>query len=244
MDIMQTQTVDIMQIERIGYSSCESQFKVWLGDGRIECIRLWIITGGTPCLAFADYSYSRRFPVVERFSNANWTGYGYKHQNVDPRTLAIDPATAIGLDVLPDGLESVRAWFADMLPRRTLRDQRLALLPPVYEIRSRRLHDTENRTYVWAHVDIRSCGVSPVCGYSVAYAGRMNGDESFIPAIWHEAQAILKPLADRSIAGEYMPDGWEGLSESEFESVRAALWTLYNSRDTTGIGRRSVKVQG
>lgn len=220
-----------LTVTRIEQSACASRFKVERNgsDGSVEYVRLWIITGGTPALALDDYSYTLRYPLVERFNNAHWLGDHYRHQELEvqrnrygDRHHVISPA--IDFDVLPHGLDDLAAFLDHTLPLRNKRDQRMAQLPPVHEIRSRRVHDTDNRTYAWAKIDIQPYGVSPITIESAQYGGRCDDKIVMFSQVWQDAQKALNPLFDRSASST-----WESLSDDEFEQVRSTLWMLYTS---------------
>lgn len=92
------------KITRTSTSSCESLYDVVL-DGETHRLRLWIITGGTPALCYADYrGETRRYPEVEKWNNAHWNGKRYKHQT---------PTKIEGPDltVLPRGEEDVYEYI-------------------------------------------------------------------------------------------------------------------------------------
>jgi len=80
--------------------------------GEIYRLQLWIIVGGSPALAFVDYSGPiRRYPRV-----AAWD-FGGGLTMADHAALTQGPT----FDVLPDGVGTVMEYLAWALPRRAAR---------------------------------------------------------------------------------------------------------------------------
>lgn len=218
--------MNITTVDQLSGTACDSSFFVRVEGHGLVGLRLWIVAGGTPALAFYDYSYTRRFPVVERYSNAHWQGREYEHQTRDPWGIVPMDQTPSFND-LPNGLADVETFLEHTLPLREKRDQRMALLPQVRTIRSRRMHDTEEQTYVWAKVDIREYGVSPVIFESKWYAGRCEPD--LLPEVWSSAAELF----NRITIFYHGATAWENLSDADFQAVHNVLWDLYNSKDST-----------
>lgn len=98
-----------MDIKQISTASCETVYDVEYG-GETYRLRLWIIVGGTPALAFADYTGgTKRFPSLEKW--ASWDKGRYPHQNPDD----VQGPT---FDVLPNGLADVKKFLVEFLPKR------------------------------------------------------------------------------------------------------------------------------
>jgi hypothetical protein len=211
--------VDITNVQRLTSGACEAVYRMEV-DGTPVRLRLWIIIGGTPALAFDNYSYTARFDKVEKFSNANWNGNCYNHQTrVKFGNVDFPPS----FEDLPNGMQDVHAFLQHAFPLRAKRDARMAELPQTYQIRSRRVHDREERTYVWAKIDVRDYGVAPVTFESAVYDGRCEDKIAMFPWYWQLAQSVCNPIFDRHDG----TSAWESLSDSEFQQVKDALWTVY-----------------
>jgi hypothetical protein len=208
------------EVEQISGTACESRFKVQLGQNWSIVLRLWIVTGGTPALAFDDYSYTRRFPVVERYSNAHWNGREYQHQTRDGwGIIPVDQTPSF--DDLPNGLQDVQDFLAHALPLRAKRDARMAELPKG-TIRSRRMHDKENRTYVQAEIKISEHGVSRI-GTSTRYSGGLSHVYHLLPVEWRMAYNVCNTIFHNGTSA------WEQLTDQQFAEVKSALWAVYES---------------
>jgi hypothetical protein len=213
--------VDNNTIRVLSHNACETKFEY-----RGEVLRLWIITGGTPALDLDEYFEAKRYPHVELYDSKNWCSgvCRYRHQEHTPRGEVLP---IVDVDVLPDGIETVNAYLDYVLPRRAVQRARLATLPKMRVIKSRRVHDTYNRTYVWARVEMNKYGVSPVTFDSAYYCGRCEGDTRMLNRfgnVWINAVRVLNPIFDRN-------DGttsWADMSEDEFTLVHDTLWTLAN----------------
>jgi hypothetical protein len=212
-----------MRIEVLEAGACATRLRVHRDDDTTEVVRLWIIVGGTPALGLDDYGYTRRYPVVEQYADGTWQGWKYQHQRGDARTMRVDPADAPGVEVLPGGMADVESFLSWAVPLRDRRNMRMRLLPPVREIRSCRVHDADEGTYVWASASIREHGVSPITFESGSYCGRADESIRLFPEVWQRAAAILNPLFDTHTG----MGAWESLDDATFEAVRAVLWELY-----------------
>jgi len=98
---------------QVSSKSCETVYRV--GD---QLVRLWIITGGTPALAFDDYGFIERFKLADpRWSDEHWNGARYDHQT---------PGNIQGptFDVLPGGEATVVDFVARNLPNKRIRERR------------------------------------------------------------------------------------------------------------------------
>lgn len=188
----------------------------------------YIITGGTPALSFGDYSFTKRYPSVEKFSNKNWvpavtdrwdenTGRRlpdivghYQHQGLQGK---------LSIEDLPGGEETIKAYLAEFLPLAQLRDERLNELPN--SMSTKNILDRANHTrvhFVWR----KSHYVAPVTAQSVAYAGRCTEEvERLAPAEWKSLSKVLDKHALKT---------WEELTPEEFTEIKDALWSVANVR--------------
>jgi len=100
------------EYEQVRTSACETVYDVEGPGGEVYRLRLWIIVGGTPALAFeGGGATTRRYPRV-----AEWDfGSGLTMVDYDARTQG--PT----FDVLPDGVGTVIEYLAWALPRRAER---------------------------------------------------------------------------------------------------------------------------
>jgi hypothetical protein len=193
--------------EQRSTTTCESIFMV---DG--EKVRLWIITGGEPALAFEDHSFSERFPVKdERWTSQSWDkGEGkYLHQNKEN---IVGP----GLDVLPNGKWTLLDFVRRNLPLKKLRNQRYNSLPIKGNISSRKFLDRENRTKVSFQSDLNPHRFSPVSAESANYGGRMDDVVARLaPPWWKEYSSFINPLYDSNMHGA----SYENLSQEQFDHL-------------------------
>jgi hypothetical protein len=178
---------------------------------------LWIITGGTPALSLEHYDSSMRYDKLEMWDDAHWNGRHYVHQ--DPNAL-VGPMPET---VLPDGLKTVDAYLAHVLPRVEKRDRARALLPQVHQIKSQRKHDREDRTYVWATISIRTF-VQPVVFESKYYGGRCTEKIVLFEPEWQRVQELTDAVVDRQTG----VIEWWTLDDDTFMTLYDALWALYN----------------
>ena len=102
-----------MNISVIRTTACTTTYRV-----DHDIVRLWIITGGTPCIDFDYGGLSLRFPVIAMWDNRHWLGNRYRHQ--DPRNIVGPKAE----DVLPNGLQDLEDWYKVNKPLKDLRDSR------------------------------------------------------------------------------------------------------------------------
>ena len=196
-----------MKVKQVSTSSCETIYDV---DG--TRIRLSIITGGTPCLSFQDYSYSERYPVNRhQWSNEHWIkeiGL-YIHQ---------DPECIQGPDfsVLPETEKTVEKYLAINLPKKQLTEARFNALPVSSTIYSKRVRDREEHTMVRAKLSIEKCRLSCITLSSNAYCGRVEKKITLFDSWWVRAMAVINTIHDK-----YMSElgSWNLLTEDEYKAV-------------------------
>lgn len=207
---------------QIRTSSCETIYKI----GEHEIV-LWIITGGTPALDFVNWGYTKRYPIKDRrwvevdfekegfprtgnFISTNGI-YHYKHQN----PMNIQGPT---LDVLPEGEKTLDDFLCEMLPKKELRESRLAQFP-VKTVKSKRYHDKEDHCFFYLLTDVQYGKVSPVAVISAIYCGRMD-EKITLPCVaqsWKDLDAFANPLFDSHLnSGKVLT--LDDLTEDQFQT--------------------------
>ena len=200
-----------MKIEQINTTSCYTIYDV---DG--TKLRLFIITGGTPAIEFADdYSFCQRYPSFEHWSDKYYHRYNgstvinsyYDHQ--DPNNIQ-GPKFE---DVLPHGLKDVEKYLKKNLPLRNLRYKRHDRLPIRTVIKSKRVHDKDEGTYVTCELNLLSKHYVPLVTFnSKVYSGRCDKKIVLFNDWWKKSQEIFNTIFD---SGKV----WETLSEEEYETI-------------------------
>lgn len=199
-----------MYIKQVRTSACETIYDV---DGTI--IRLWIVTGGTPCISFEDFSYQHRYEGsinLHQWSNKHWSTEHckngcYLHQNLS-NPQGPEP------DVLPHGEATIAEYLATYIPRKKLAKDRYEALPVSRTIKKRK-HDREERTYVTAELTISPNAIHPITFSSGHCRGRHDEKVQLFGSWWIRAQSIFNPIFDNSNG---LPT-WDVLSESEYKAV-------------------------
>jgi hypothetical protein len=191
-------------------SACETLYDV---DGKV--LRLWIIVGGTPAVAFTNYSFTQRYPVVEKWSQKNWSDKDIKYAHQDKSNIQ-GPT----FDVLPNGEASLYEYLKETTPLKKLREQRRSELPYVCSIKSTRFHDKDNRCYFHCELRINDRGISPVTASSSCYAGRCEHEiQKYASQWWKDAVNLFNPIFDKGHSN------YEELSEEDFQTIKRFLTT-------------------
>jgi len=100
----------MFQIEQLSTSSCETIYEVRRGE-ELYLLRLWIIVGGTPALAFEDRKGpEKQYPDRKLWRGPYKNGY-YSHQDTE------NPQGPT-LDVLPEGAVTVAEFLEEAIPLR------------------------------------------------------------------------------------------------------------------------------
>ena len=207
-----------MQIERIKGSSCETFFNV---NG--EMIRLYVITCGTPALAFEDHSFSHRYPITDyrwvtsEFKDpspvtASCKKPRYTFQGMDTPDNEIQSP---GVEVLPEGEATVAQFLEYYVPLRNLRRDRYESLPFKGLLRSKRFHNKEECYYYHLEVYINSRYISSV---SNSYQAQISFESN--QKWWQEYNSVVQQLS--SEIGRICPC-YEELTESQFNRYREVL---------------------
>ena len=200
-----------MNIKLIETSSCESVYEV---DN--HKLRLYIITGGTPAIEFADdYSFCERYPAIEKWSDKHYHGkydsrmlYSYyDHQDRNK------PQGPTFEEVLPNGLKDLEAYLQKYVPLHKCRNERYKGLPISGVIRSKRVHDKQEHTFVTCELDLsRKHYIPPVTFNSGCYCGRFDEKIILFNEWWKKTSKIFNHLFDTNRT-------WESLSETEYKEV-------------------------
>ena len=196
------------EIKQLKTTTCETSY---LYKGRE--LLLWIITGGQPCLAFYDWSFSERFPITDKrweVSHEVW-----KENNRYPHQVGQDPVQGPTYDVLPKGIKSVKEWFDKSLPLKELREKRYNLLPIHGIIYSKRIHDKEDHTYVRFEIRLDTRYPSPVSAVSKVYCGACKDKMFMAPQAFKDYADFINPI----FYGDKPSTNYEDLTEKEFETL-------------------------
>ena len=197
-----------MNVKLIKTSSCESIYEV---DG--VKLRLWVITGGEPAMSFEDYSFTKRYPIIDKRWQAEWNGC-YPHQ------IEQNPIQGPSFDILPKGIKSVKEYLEENIPLKELREKRFCSLPIQTPICSKGFRDKENHTIVKFKINIQKRYISPLTAESNAYAGRCDDViEKYAPEVFKKYVAFVNPLFDNSGASCTL----ETLTENQFQKLVSIL---------------------
>ena len=211
----------IMQIERIKGSSCETFFNV---NG--EIIRLYIIIGGTPAIAFEDHSFSHKYPITDtrwatsEFKDpfpvtANCKKPRYTFQGMDTPDNEIQGP---GVEVLPEGEATVAQFLEHYVSLRNLRRDRYELLPFKGLLRSKRFHDKQESYYYYLTLEINESllsSISKVSNHSSGQATYFEKGQEW----WAEYASVLR---DITVAAGRFPR-YEELTDEQFEVYSEVL---------------------
>lgn len=115
-------------VKQVATSACETLYDV---DG--EKVRLWIIMGGEPCLAFEDYFDAQKFPVVEKYSDENWIKLQGRYRHQDKSNM-LGPTAQ---ELLPEGLKTIHDFVQKNIGKKRTRDSRYERFPIKNPIRSK-----------------------------------------------------------------------------------------------------------
>lgn len=202
---------EIMETIQLSTKSCETTFNV---DGNI--LVLFIITGGIPAIQFDDYSFRQSYPSIPKWSDENFI-----YQDTDDNGKFIqshyshqDPNNIQGptFDVLPNGLEDVKAFLDKHLPLKQLREKRFSQLPIREEIKSKPVLDKEEHTKVTCYLNLRKNYIPPVTFSPKIYGGRCDDRIVLFSDWWKKTQSIFNPLFDSEIK-------WEDLDEQKYVEI-------------------------
>ena len=138
----------VPKTDMTGTKTCESFYDI-MG----ERIQLWMITGGTPALAFADdYSFTERFPKVEAWGDKHWNMDTGRYDHQDPNNVK-GPT----YDVLPNGKWTLINYAQRNIPLKKLREERFKALPIYGKLISKGYQDKVSgvRVRFTTHIDKR-----------------------------------------------------------------------------------------
>lgn len=199
-----------LSIKQLSTSACETIYEV---NG--QKLRLFIITGGTPAIEFADdYSFTQRYPTVEKWTDKHFRArdFGneqvccYEHQSKIPQGPTFE-------EVLPHGLKNLKKYLDTNVPLRELRMLRHSGLPIKGVIQSKRVKDTEDQVYVTCDINfLHSHYIPPVTFSSRIYCGRLEEKISFFSPWWKKTMKLFNRLCDANAK-------WETLSEEQYQTL-------------------------
>jgi hypothetical protein len=196
-----------LDIKQVRTASCSTDYIV-NGHKMI----LWIITGGTPALAFDDYSFIAQYPSIEKWQDHHYHGlyrcsYSY-YDHQDPNK----PQGPTFEDVLPNGISDLEAYLTKYLPLRELRKKRFDGLPVHGKLQSKKVKDVDEHTWVTCDIDIELNRLSPVTFNSRTYGGRCDKKIVLFNDWWKKVQKVMNPLFDSG-------KDWETLTEEQYQDI-------------------------
>ena len=189
-------------------------------------LRLWIITGGTPALAFSDWSFTERYKSLKKWDNKHYNNSKYDHQE---ERYPQGPT----FEVLPNGLKDVQKFLDKYLDKRNLRTKRFKALPIQdlhrgqwgsmldKQLKSKRFHDKVNRCYCHCTIDFRPNHISNVNVESSSYCGQDDELKHLFPKGWSELSATMMECS--LTRKNFTFKNWEDLTEKQFETVCQAI---------------------
>lgn len=219
--IESTESTESTEAKQVFTSACET---VYTFNGRE--IRLWIITGGIPCLSFNYGPFQERFPVVEKYSDGQWDkNKTVNHWNSDLLCFDHQIADKMGNgkvqgptpeDCFEDGWATFWNFYHSNIRKLELNEKRKKIISTLTNggvLTSKRKHDKEDHTYVHAELRLNGTGISPVTYYSAMYVGRCEEKVVLFNPWWKKAQDLFNPMFD-----DKWPR-WDELTEEQFDSV-------------------------
>lgn len=200
----------MLTFNKVSGSACKADYVVPELDNLP--IKFWIIVGGTPCISYGDYSFSKRFDnnKIAKYGDGMYIHPNYLHQDHKG-----NPHPSLS-DDLPNGEIDVYNWLQDTYYSYLLRNERYAMLPVRY-MQSKRLHWIEDHSYFHCEITIRSHYMPVVTVSSEAdrYAGR------FLELIRQYASKAWRDL--NWFTTVYENYTLEQLNNVEFESLCTLL---------------------
>ena len=114
-------------------------------------VELFMICSGEPCIWLQGFYnvMSSRFPVVAKYTQANWLNGESRYRHQDPIYFTPD----ITPELLNGGWETFVAEVDKLISQYNIGSSRITQLPQ-RRFKSRRLHHREYRTYEWAELNI------------------------------------------------------------------------------------------
>jgi hypothetical protein len=219
----------VWEATQISTSSCET---VYTFNGYE--IRLWIMTGGIPCLSFNYWPFQERYPVVEKYCDGEWDQNKLvNHWNRDLRCFdhQMENKLATGKiqgptpeDCFADGWATFWNFYHSNIRKVELCNKRMKIISdftngngPGGVLKSKRAHDKEEHTYVHAELRLNGTGISPVIYVSSHYVGRCEEKVVLFNSWWKKAQDLFNPIFDNGWPC------WYKLSEEQFTQVTDIL---------------------
>lgn len=214
---------------RLRESACHINFRYLYNNVDYD-LCYWIIVGGTPALAFSDYSFPQRYPAVEMYAENKWmsgaVGEGkYVHQQRVKGGIDLPPNPELEL---PNGVADIDAFLQKNIPRKELRMKRIVGVGGEGRIVKKVKIKYDGLSRVEMTVRI-AWSVPTVTGAAFYYRdrnasvfGRIRDDCGYLdqlPEAWRTAITTINPIADAT-------RDWENLSEEEYIIIRDALLPL------------------
>lgn len=204
-------------------TACKTVYRVLDPEAKTTgvVIELGIITGGTPCLWFGQYTpWTQRFPELPKYSNDNWdkTTGRYKHQPLDPGCLK-GPRVE---ECIPLGFLRFWEFYEQTLPKFELNMVRQRDLPMTLPMSSKRVRDAEN--CCMAHLEFSHGGCPFRLPYltvsATTYCGSARGMPEklqLFPTWWQQLHQLMAPIEQ---------DLWDEIPEEVYRDICAHLRTV------------------
>lgn len=191
-------------------SACETKYVV-MHEGMEFNVDLWIITGGTPCLSFHVTPFSKRYPIVERWTNDHWQGCIGHYDHQEGQNPVIGPKVE---EVLPNGWADFWEYFDANYMKVIISERRRLVLREILPINQTVLDKSEH-CQLTAQLEcwVNYFHIPPVTYNSRWGFGRMDDKVVLFDPWWKEASEILNPMFD---TGHLY---WCDLSEDKFQEI-------------------------
>jgi hypothetical protein len=228
-----------MNIRQVEMTACSTRYLVnW--ENEYYTIILGIITGGTPSLEFSDYSFIERYPVVNKWDNSHWMKDKGRYDHQDPWDIK-GPT----FEVLPEGEKTVEQFLEKYVPLKKLRILRHKNLPVGEEflhvgknltsifwpfVRSRRVRDEEEKTYVHFAFDLTKSRFGTVTANSTVSCTH---DLALASPWWRKYDAFVRNININNDIGRY-----ELLSDTEYCQLCNLLREGIEQKEFVKVRRR------
>jgi hypothetical protein len=215
-------------MKQLSTRTCETVYDV---DGVL--IRLWIIAGGIPAIDFDSWGFTKRFPIVEKWSDENYIGVEnrYKHQE----RINLQGPT---FEVLPNGEQDILDYIKENLPKRDLCLNRANELISILQGKNTKLYadgwgmkleskgkrDKEEHTIARASWCIRPTYISPIGINSAIYGGFVEIKIELFSKWWKEAKDLINHL---SWSNFY----WHDITEEKYQAIKAHVEKFNPKKD-------------
>jgi hypothetical protein len=152
---MSESIIESTQATQVSTTACET---VYTFNGRE--IRLWIITGGIPCLSFNYGPFQERFPIVEKYSDGQLDKNKTNHWNYDLLCFDHQIADKMGNgkvqgptpeDCFEDGWATFWNFYHSNIRKLELYEKRKEIISTLTNggvLTSKRKHGKEDHTFM------------------------------------------------------------------------------------------------